>query len=223
MAETPDIAAIAGLLGDPTRARMLTALLDGRARTATELALDGGVTASTASIHLARMTEAGLVAVARQGRHRYVRLATPEVAAVLESLMSIAPARPDRRLGPRDVDLRRARVCYDHLAGELGVRLLDRLRVRRLVTGDEAALELTRAGETWCAGVGIDLSELRRSRRPLVRPCLDWSERRVHLGGALGAALLARLLTLRYARRADEGRVLRLTPRGEVFVDRLVL
>ena len=146
MAETPDIAAIAGLLGDPTRARMLTALLDGRARTATELALDGGVTASTASIHLARMTEAGLVAVARQGRHRYVRLATPEVAAVLESLMSIAPARPDRRLGPRDVDLRRARVCYDHLAGELGVRLLDRLRVRRLVTGDEAALELTRAG-----------------------------------------------------------------------------
>ena len=202
---------------------MLTALLDGRARTATELALDGGVTASTASIHLARMTDAGLVAVARQGRHRYVRLATPEVAAALESLMNIAPARPDRRLGPRDADLRRARVCYDHLAGELGVRLLDRLRVRRFVTGSEAVLELTRAGETWCANVGIDLGELRSRRRPLVRACLDWSERRVHLGGALGAALLTRLLTLRYARRADGGRVLRLTPRGEAFIDRLAL
>ena len=122
MPNTPDIAAIAQLLGDPTRARMLNLLMDGRAQTATELALEGGVTPPTASSHLARLTTAGLVSLAKQGRHRYYRIATPQVGTAIEGLMSIAPtsARSARVTGPRDEGLRRARVCYDHMAGQAG-------------------------------------------------------------------------------------------------------
>ena len=225
MADTPDFAAIAALVGDPTRGRMLIALMDGRALTATELALEGGVTASTASSHLARLTAARLVSIARQGRHRYFRIATPEVAAALEGLMHIAPRSAARhaRPGPRDEGLRRARVCYDHLAGEVAVRLLQRLQERRIVRGSGERMVLTASGESWCEDVGIDLAALRARRRPLCRPCLDWSERRTHLAGALGAALLDRLFALRYARRERDGRAVILSPRGEAFVERLEL
>lgn len=225
MPDTPDIAAIAALVGDPTRGRMLTALMDGQALTATELALEGGVTASTASSHLARLADAGLVAIAKQGRHRYFRIATPEVAGAIEGLMSVASRRGLRvvRPGPRDDALRHARVCYDHLAGDAAVRLLERLRARKLIAGGDDAMELTRAGEAWCDRVGIDREALRATRRPLCRPCLDWSERRTHLAGALGAALLDRLFALRYARRERGGRTVILSPRGEAFVERLEL
>src|SRR5262245_17952487 len=219
---TPDIAAIASLLGDPTRSRMVTALMHGRARTATELALDGGVTPSTASTHLARLVRARLLVTVSQGRHRYFRLGGPDVAAAVEGLMSIAPApaRSSPRIGPADPDLRRARVCYDHMAGELAVRFLERLRERGLVAGGDRALELTAAGEAWCARIGIELRALRATRRPLLRACLDWSERQTHLAGALGAAVLARLLALRCARRGAR-RVLHLTPRGQAFLEHL--
>jgi DNA-binding transcriptional ArsR family regulator len=225
MLDTPDIAAAAALVGDPTRGRMLLALMDGRALTATELALEGGVTASTASSHLSRLTAAGLVSIARQGRHRYFRIATPEVAAAIEGLMHIAPRQAPRqaRPGPRDEGLRLARVCYDHLAGEGAVRLLQRLRERRILRGGDDAMTLTSAGEAWCDDVGIDLATLRARRRPLCRPCLDWSERRTHLAGALGAALLDRLFALRYARRERDGRAVILSPRGEAFIERLEL
>ncbi len=240
MPDGPDLAAVAALLGDATRAAMLASLMDGRAHTATELALAGGVTASTTSSHLSRLHQAGLVAITRQGRHRYFRLAAPEVAAAIEGLMGVAalaqPAAPRRT--PVEPALARARTCYDHLAGAAGVRLLDRLLDRGLVrflgaqgvvrggvrAGDQGSeLELTAAGEAWCPAVGIDLASLRAGRRRLCRGCLDWSERRLHLAGALGAALLDRLFALRYARRELAGRAVVLSPRGERFVEQLEL
>jgi DNA-binding transcriptional ArsR family regulator len=223
MIDTPDIASVAALVADPTRARMLTVLMDGRALTATELALEGGVTPSTTSSHLARLTASGLVSIAKQGRHRYFRIAAPEVAAVLERLMSIAPRHPQPAVhtGPRDETMRRARVCYDHLAGETAVRLMERLRQRDLVAGSDEAISLTPAGEAWCGDVGIDLNALRAKRRPLCRSCLDWSERRTHLGGAVGAALLDRLFALGFARRVKGSRAVTLSPRGESFIEHL--
>lgn len=225
MPNTPDVASIAALVGDRTRGRMLTALMAGRALTATELALEGGVTASTASSHLARLTTAGLVSIARQGRHRYYRIAAPEVAVAIEGLMSIASRSglPAVRTGPRDAGLRRARVCYDHLAGDAGVRLLERMRAKQLIAGGDEAMELTVRGDAWCDRVGIDLVALRATRRRLCRSCLDWSERRMHLAGALGAAVLDRLFVLRYARREAGSRAVTLSPRGESFVERLEL
>ena len=198
------------------------ALMDGRALTATELALAGGVAPSTASSHLARLRSAGMVSLVRQGRHRYFRIAGPETAALVESLMQMAPPAAGRVVtGPADHALRYARVCYDHLAGACGVRLLERLRQRDLVGGGDSALALTPSGEAWAAALGIDAAALRENRRPLCRPCLDWSERRTHLGGALGAAILEALLALRYARRDPAGRTLRISPRGAAFLEHL--
>lgn len=221
MLDTPDLAPVAALLGAPTRARMLTALMDGRARTATELALDGDVAASTASSHLGRLVGAGLITIERHGRHRYFRLASPEVGAAIEGLMALAAGRGHRATGtgPREPELRRARVCYDHLAGERGVRLLVRLREERLIGGGDDAPVLSHRGQAWCAAAGIDLGALRLTRRRLCRTCLDWSERRRHLAGALGAALLDRLLVLRYARRLAHSRAIVLSPRGESLVE----
>jgi DNA-binding transcriptional ArsR family regulator len=219
----PDIAGIAALVGEPARGRMLTALMDGRALTATELALEGGVAPSTASSHLEKLTRAGLVAIQKQGRHRYFRLAGPSVAAALEGLMAIAPGGRGPRPGPRDEGLRRARVCYDHLAGDAGVRLLAGLAERGWVRLSGDAIAVTAAGEEGLRRFGIDLAALRAARRPLCRSCLDWSERKLHLAGSLGAAVLDRLLALRLARREIGSRALLLSPRGAGFVERLEL
>ncbi len=223
MAGTPDLSIIAALLGEASRGAMLTALMDGRALTATELALEAGVTPSTASSHLARLTKARLLAIEKQGRHRYYRIATPDVARVMETLMAFAPERKHAkvRVGPEDESLRHARVCYDHLAGEAGVRLLTRLRERKLLDGSDEELSLTSRGETWAKAFGIDLESLHARRRPLCRPCLDWSERRAHLAGALGAAILERLFRLRYARREPGSRAVALSARGEQFLEHL--
>lgn len=227
MLDTPRIASIAALIGDPSRSSMLTALMDGRALTATELALEGDITASTASSHLAKLAAAGLVAMTKQGRHRYFRIAGPEVASVLEGLMDLTvraggPAgRPAVRTGPRDDDMRRARVCYDHLAGEFAVQLLARLRQRAIIEGPDELPELGGRGEKWVRGFGIDLDALRSRRRPLCLACLDWSERRTHLAGAVGAALLDRMFALRLVRRAAGSRALIFSQRGESFLKRL--
>jgi DNA-binding transcriptional ArsR family regulator len=219
---SPDFSGIGALVGEPARARMLTALLEGRALTATELALDGGVAPSTASSHLDKLARAGLVAVARQGRHRYFRIAGPEVAAALEGLMAIAPRAPrPPASGPRDEGLRQARVCYDHLAGEAGVRLLAELRRRGWLRQAGEGLSVTRSGAEWCGRLGIDLDALRAQRRPLCRQCLDWSERSFHLAGALGAAILDRLLALRLAKREPGSRALLFSPRGRAFLESL--
>ena len=209
-----ELARVAALLGDPARSRMLLMLMAGQARTASELALDGGVSPSTASSHLARLLEAGLVEVAQQGRHRYFRLAGPEIASAIEAVMGAVSDRPVRRAGPADPGLRRARVCYDHLAGELAVAWLQAMREHGHLAGVDG-LELTFSGEAWCLRAGLDLAALRGGRRPLCRTCLDWSERRDHLAGALGAALLRRLLDAGRARRLPDSRALLVDARGE--------
>lgn len=214
MIDGPRIAAIAALIGDPARANMLTALLDGRALTASELAQTGGIAAPTASGHLARLVDAGLMAVRRQGRHRYFTLSGPDVAETLERLMGLAQrtGAVPVRTGPRDAALRDARVCYDHLAGAKGVAMLDAFRSRGFVSGGEEIV-LTPAGRAFFTDFGLDLGALAKGRRALCRACLDWSERRAHLGGALGAALLDVMFDRRWLSRG-RGRELRFSPTG---------
>jgi DNA-binding transcriptional ArsR family regulator len=225
MDDTPDIASIAALVADPTRAAMLTLLMDGKAYTATELAVEGDVMPSTASIHLAKLHSGGLIAATRQGRHRYFRISAPEVAAILEGLMIIATngKRHVRRTGPVNEEIRRSRICYDHLAGEVAVQLLERIRDKQFISGEDQEMLLTKRGEDWCGRIGIDLTALRSKRRRICRACLDWSERRVHLAGALGAAILDRLFTLGYAEREVGSRVVILSPQGERFIAHLEL
>ena len=214
MADGPLIASVAALIGDPARANMLTALMNGCALTARELAETGGIAPPTASGHLARLVDAGLLAVRRQGRHRYYRLSGPDVAETLEALMGLAQrtGAVPVRTGPRDAALREARLCYDHLAGERGVALLESLQRRKMVDQGDT-LQLTEPGRAFLAGLGIAADRLAGGRRPLSRACLDWSERRSHLGGALGAALLELMIERSWLRRG-EGRVLRFTPTG---------
>ncbi len=218
MADIASLADIAALIADRSRAAMLLTLTDGRALTASELGSAAGIGLPTTSAHLARLGGAGLVVGERQGRHRYFRLAHPAVAEAIEALLTLSgPSRSSAvRTGPRDLALRHARVCYDHLAGAQGVALLEGLLRRGFVQGD-GDLELTRRGREALADLGIDVPRLGQGRRPICRGCLDWSERRVHLGGALGAAILAHILAHGWARRG-EGRVLEITPLGAALL-----
>jgi DNA-binding transcriptional ArsR family regulator len=207
-----DIARVAAAIGHPARGRMLTAMLGGRALPATDLARAGGVSRSTASAHLAQLTGAGLVVVERQGRHRYHRLADGQVAEAIERLAAIAPPLPIRSLGSsnRNTAMRAARSCYDHLAGALGVGLADRLC--ELGALDRGTLEL-RDPDPFAA-LGVDVATLGRGRRPLTRHCIDWTERRPHLAGELGAGVLDRLLDRGWIVRRPRGRAVAVTPRG---------
>jgi DNA-binding transcriptional ArsR family regulator len=218
----PSIAPIAALAGDPARANMLAALMSGKALTASELASEAGVTAQTASSHLAKLEAGGLIGAVKQGRHRYFRLADPDVAEMLEKMMGVAARAGHLRTrpGPSDPAIRKARVCYDHLAGEMGVMMFDGLVQRRLITnGDEP--KLTKRGVEFTGGFGIDLDALARERRPLCRTCLDWSMRRHHLAGGLGAALLQRFYELDWARRDRASRAVHFTAAGERDLARL--
>lgn len=209
MKEGPDIARIAALIGDPARANMLTALMSGKALTVSELAEEAGVTIQTASSHLSKLEEGGLLRPRKQGRHKYFSLAGDEVAQVLEGLMGLAAGAGHlrRRTGPQDTQLRRARVCYNHLAGDMGTQLFDSLIARGFLTADAEELLLTDAGADFVARFEIDLDDLRRKRTPLCRECLDWSERRSHLAGSLGRAFLARFEELSWATRDPKTRV----------------
>jgi DNA-binding transcriptional ArsR family regulator len=214
MKDGPTIAALAASVGDPARANMLVALMDGRALTVSELAQAAGVALPTASGHLAKLDTAGLLVAEKQGRHRYIRLSGHDVAEMLEGLMALAQRTGASRVrtGPRDAALREARICYDHLAGERGVALLQTLLARGWV--DMAGgPSLTAPGRAGLAAFGIDVAGLERGRRPVCRCCLDWSERRHHLGGALGAAMLDHILARRWARR-EATRVVAFTPMG---------
>jgi DNA-binding transcriptional ArsR family regulator len=217
MKEGPDISIVAALIGNPASANMLMALMAGPALTATELAQEAGLRLSTASGHLARLEQAGLVSVERQGRHRYFRLADPDVAIALEGLMPVAARAGHTRIrtGPRDPELRRARSCYDHLAGDLAVQMFDRFIERRLLVRRDDALHVTQAGRRFFAKGGIDVGALDRGRRPLCRPCLDWSERRSHLGGALGSAVFDRITALGWAVCEARTRIVRFSAGGE--------
>jgi DNA-binding transcriptional ArsR family regulator len=217
MRSGPDIARVAALIGDPARANILEALMAGVALTSGELAAEAGITPATASAHLGKLEAAGLIAVAQQGRHRYWRLAHHEVAEMLETLSGLA-ARTGHlrtRTGPKEPALRKARICYDHLAGEYGVMLYAALQRRQAFVVAGVGINLSDKGRVFCAEFGIDLAPLAAARRPLCRDCLDWSERRSHLAGGLGAALLARIQDLGWARRAQDSRVMAFTPPGE--------
>lgn len=217
MAEGPDIARIASLIGDPARANMLLALLSGKALTASELAAAAGVTVQTASSHLSKLEDGGLLRQRKQGRHRYFTFADDSVGGLIEGLMGFAASRGHlrHRTGPKEPALRKARICYDHLAGDYGVRLLDSLIARSAISAHDEALVLTEAGHALVSGFGVDVPALRASRRPVCRACLDWSERRTHLAGSLGKALLSLFLDARLARREDGSRIVQFTPEGE--------
>lgn len=214
------MAEIGALLGEPARAAMLDVLMGGRALTAGELAAAAGITPQTASGHLARLTTAGLLAVERQGRHRYHRLAGAEVAQLLEGLMELAAAGDGRRprapqVGPRGAAMRAARTCYDHLAGRLGVAIADGLVARGAVELDDGVGRVTEQGLALLRGYGIEpAAGDGRTARALCRPCLDWSERRPHLAGRLGAAICRHALEQDWVRRLPDTRALQVTPKG---------
>ncbi len=216
MTRTAVFAEIATAAGDPARAGMLNALMDGRALTASELARVAGITPQTASGHLARLTVAGLIAVEKQGRHRYHRLATPAVARMLESIMQVAadaePPRIKAFVGPRDAAMRAARTCYDHL----GVALADAMVARGQIELAPDAGIVTDSGVALLQRLGIDLEARgKRKGRLLCRPCLDWSERRPHLAGAVGAALCTHCFDAGWIKRVEGTRAVKVTTKGE--------
>src|SRR6266446_2972017 len=212
----PLIAEIAALVGEPARATMLSALLDGRALTASELAYAARVTPQTASTHLAKLTDAELLTSIRNGRHRYFRLASPKVVEMLNGIMAVAlDNRPRYRpLSRQARELSSARICYDHLAGRLSVDLADFFTMREyIVLGDETT-EITADGTRFLTEFGIDLVAAGTKRRHFFRSCLDWTERRPHIGGAVGAALANRCFDLDWTERMRNSRAVIITPLG---------
>jgi DNA-binding transcriptional ArsR family regulator len=217
MKEGPDIAILGSLIGDPARANMLTALLSGKALTASELAGEAGITPQTASTHLAKMEAAGLLQLHKQGRHRYFALADEDVGSLLEAMMGLAAKKGHlrTRTGPKDPALRKARVCYNHLAGDLGVHMMDSLLAQGFLTPENEGLGLTTDGRRYFEGFAIDFDPLEKQRRPLCKSCLDWSNRRSHLAGSLGSALLSRFYDLGWARRMENSRIISFSTAGE--------
>ncbi|MGD9785501.1 MAG: ArsR/SmtB family transcription factor [Hyphomicrobiaceae bacterium] len=220
---------IAAMLAEPPRSMMMLALMDRRALTASELARVGGVTPQTASGHLARLLEAGLIAVAAQGRHRYFQIASADVGRMIEGILQVAAQAPVpcKRTGPAEAALRRARTCYDHIAGRLGVTLAEALVERGRLVMDTDGARLTSEGWAFLEHVGLALPSEERvggrakaRRRVLCRPCLDWSERRPHLAGAVGAALLDTALKQTWVRREEGTRALAITQKGMIVFRR---
>ena len=213
MKEGPNISGIAALIGDPARANMLTALMSGKALTASELALEGGVAAPTTSSHLQKLVAGGLVSVRKQGRHKYYTLAEDDIAELLERLMGVAARTGQMRVrtGPKDPALRKARACYGHLAGEMGVQMLEAMLRGGLAEGDAKALVLRPDGLEMMQAIGVKIDGL---KQPMCKPCLDWSARKNHLGGALGVAVFKRLEALGWLRRLPGSRVVLFSSEG---------
>jgi DNA-binding transcriptional ArsR family regulator len=214
MSESPNIAALAAPLADPARARMVGLLMDGRARTVTELGAATGLTKASASEHVARLLDAGFLRAERQGRHKYLTLASPAVARLIEAMMALARPADIQRFGPRDPALREARLCYNHLAGALGVQLYQSLSARGFLAHRPGGLDLTAEGRVFCLSLGLSDNDLATTRTPLCRDCLDWSERQSHLGGRLGRLFLARFEAQDWLRRRPDSRALCVTPEG---------
>lgn len=223
MKEGPDIAHVAALIGDPARANMLTALMSGKALTVSELAREAGVTIQTASSHLSKLDDGGLLRPRKQGRHKYFSLAGDEVAHVLEGLMGLAAGSGHlrNRTGPKDAELRHARVCYNHLAGDMGTQMFDSMIAKGHLVLNGDNLSLTASGETLAESLEIDVIGLRTERAPLCRECLDWSERRSHLAGSLGRAFLRRFEELSWAKRDQITRVISFSRDGAQKFERL--
>ncbi|MEP6824413.1 MAG: winged helix-turn-helix domain-containing protein [Ramlibacter sp.] len=217
LATEPDLARIAATIGDARRIRMLSLLMEGRALTAKELALGAGIEPATATSHLKRLLEDGLLESTAQGRHKYFRFASEHVAHLVESLMRVAPPRMVQPAAGAADPVRAARFCYDHLAGSLGTGLLALMLKKRWLQADRSdarQLQITPLGEKAFAAFGLDLDAARARRRQLACRCLDWSERKDHLGGALGAALAERFKALRWIDRQKHSRLVRITPAG---------
>jgi DNA-binding transcriptional ArsR family regulator len=217
MSDLPNVSAIAALIADPARAIMLTALLDGRALPAGELAYAAGITAQTASSHLAKLLDGGLLMVEKEGRHRYFRLAGSHVAQAIEQLAAIRPAAPIKRkaLSPEARELRFARCCYDHLAGQLGVAVTAALVEHDyLRPAADKQFEVTEAGAAWFGNIGVDVASLKPTRRGLARQCLDWTERTHHLAGPLGVQFMSMMCENGWLRRVDSSRAVQITPTG---------
>lgn len=217
MKEGPDIALLGSLIGDPARANMLTALISGKALTASELASEAGITLQTASSHLSKMEAGALIHRRKQGRHHYFSLAGEDVGTLLETMMGFAAKNGSlrTRTGPKDPALRKARICYNHLAGEFGVRMFDSLLQHRYLSENTKELKLTDQGEVFLTDFGIDPLTLEKPRRPVCKSCLDWSARRSHMAGTLGTALLAHMLELKWAVREPDSRVIAFSKSGE--------
>jgi len=216
MGDTDTLSTVAGLLGEPARARILTALFSGRALTAKELAYFAGVTAATASSHLSRLLAGDLLVMEKQGRCHYYRLRSAEVAGAIEGLMTVAAVPSNgwplhARVEPA---LREARLCYDHMAGRLGVAVCDLLLRRRHVVLADGGGEVTPSGERFLTGLGVDLPKARGAKRHYCRGCIDWTERRHHIAGAVGAALAEAFLARRLVARIPDSRALSVTPLG---------
>ncbi len=210
---------LGALIGDPARANMLTALMSGKALTATELAAEANITAQTASSHLKKLETGGLVTQRKQGRHRYFAIADEDVANVLETMTGLAAKKGHTRTrtGPKDPALRKARICYNHLAGDFGVQLFNSLKARDYFTETEERIELTGGGEEFFVKFGIQPDELRKSRRIFCKPCLDWSERRFHLAGSLGQAVMDRMIELGWCKLENGSRVIHFNATGEQY------
>jgi DNA-binding transcriptional ArsR family regulator len=221
MVHIVSFAEIGALVGDPARANMLEALMDRRALTAKELASLAGVTPQTASGHLAKMLTAGLISMEQHGRHHYHSLASAEVARMLEGMQQVASTQNIKhagrtiRTGPRDAAMRIARGCYDHMAGTLAVSMTDAMLGRGQVEFDGDGGSVTDTGKSFLEKFGVDTAAAAQSKRIFCRPCLDWSERRIHLAGAVGAALLQRTLELKWVKRQDSSRALAITRAGQ--------
>jgi DNA-binding transcriptional ArsR family regulator len=216
MTSEPDLAWIASVVGDPARLRILLSLMDGRARTAKELAFLARVAAPTASGHLTKLLDSRLVAVEPQGRHRYYRIASPLVAQMVETMSVVAgeTSRTDSRLRRIDPALATARTCYDHLAGRLGVAIADALQAHGHIAFGDGGGEVTASGRAFFAGLGLDLAEEGKGRRVFCKPCLDWTERRHHLAGAVGAAFYAHCMSAGWVRRLRDSRAVEVSPEG---------
>lgn len=217
---TNDVAIIGRLIGEPARTNMLLALMHGQALTATELARCANITPQTASAHLLKLNDARLITAQKQGRHRYHKIASPEIAKMIEAICGVASAQAAsaKRIvtGPRDPALRKARTCYDHFAGRLGVAITDSLIKKQYLVFNEEAGEISKKGVKHLASCGIDISNNKpRSKRPICRPCLDWSERRPHVAGIVGAAICKHFIAQKLVTQAKDSRALIITRRGE--------
>lgn len=217
MKANSNVAVIASLVSETSRAAILTVLLDGRFHAASELAYMAGIQPQTASFHLAKMVNANVVAVEKQGRHRYYGIRNQEVAQVMESLLSLAPPVPIKSLrqASEDKALRYARTCYDHLAGSIGVQLTNALLRAGILREDKEGFAVTEDGEDFFASFQIDLEQVKKKRRSFSHKCLDWSERRHHLAGALGNALLEKLLEVNWVQRLPNTRAIKITSEGK--------
>ncbi len=218
----PNISEFAALLGDPARTSMVMALMGGLALPATELAFAAGVTPQTASSHLKKLLAAGLIDVDKRGRHKYYRLANADIAAAIEAMMQVASNQPNpkRRRADNESAMRLARTCYDHLAGRLGVAVTDSLAGRGYILEEPDRFQITRQGKIFFTGLGVDFEDELKKRRKFAYPCLDWSERRMHMAGSLGAAVANGFFTRGWLKRRAEDRSLIITESGRTALSK---